>query len=167
VNTQDSIQNEGHRQPVYEFTTENATGQRLVLTTWMLLDELTQCQEEIEQLLTYVHDTGVGKQRILGCPYNPLTLRLERAHFSVSHILRLLCRSGLWTDETLSERTDTEANAYSVIEQPFSQDSPEKTARKPEFHDTEPAQGTESQSSALTESRAFVDRIRAAINPTP
>lgn len=104
---------------VYEHTEENRTGQRLVLTTWMLLDELKQCQDEIEGALNHIHETGMGQENRCGFPYNPVAASLEKAHFNVSHILRLLWRSGLWTEGCVTERRDTDGRTYRVFEEPF------------------------------------------------
>lgn len=111
-------------QAVYEIDEEALLGQRLVLTPYMLLDELKQCQEEMEQLLAHVDATGLGLERRCGVMVNPVAERMERVHFGVSHLLKLLWRSGLWTDEEVREASAADGKPYRVLCAPFTDGKP-------------------------------------------
>jgi hypothetical protein len=117
-------ENSDSLQPVYEADEAAILGQRLVLTPYMLLDKLRQCQEETEALLLYVHHNGVGVETRCGLPVNPVAERLEQVHFSVSQILKLLWRSGLWTEEELEAASDTSGKAYHALRAPFTDGKP-------------------------------------------
>lgn len=105
--------------PVYEDDDAAVLGQRLVLTPYMLLDKLRHCQEETEQLLLYVHRNGIGMEQRCGIPVNPVAERLEQVHFSVSQVLRLLWRSGLWTEADLEATQDTTGKSFMALRAPF------------------------------------------------
>ncbi|MDX1935286.1 MAG: hypothetical protein SFU56_22030 [Capsulimonadales bacterium] len=94
------------------------------MTTWMLLDELRQCQEHLDALLQHIKATRCGEEKRLGIVFNPVLESVESAHFHVSHILRLLWRDGLWTDAPVTERSDSRHRAFHVLEQPFTDGKP-------------------------------------------
>jgi hypothetical protein len=85
----------------------------------MLLDELKQCQEETERLMHYIRVNGIGYERRFGVPVNPLAERLEHVHFGVTHLLKLLWRSGLWTEDEVTERVGADGKTYRVLYAPF------------------------------------------------
>lgn len=114
---------EGVCAPVYE--TDAATpGQRLVVTPWMLMDQLKQCQEQTEQLLYYIQKTGVGAERCCGVWVNPLSEKVEQVHFGVSQLLRLLWRGGLWSEESPEEAVSADGAPYHVLRAPFTDGKP-------------------------------------------
>jgi hypothetical protein len=111
-------------QPVYESDETAILGQRLVLTPYLLLDQLKQCQEEMEGLLSYVDAAGIGVEQRYGVMVNPLAERLERVHFGVSHLLKLLWRSGLWVEEESTPMQASDGRLYHAVRAPFTDGKP-------------------------------------------
>lgn len=104
---------------------ERGAGQpRLVMTPYMLLDNLKACQDETNALLVEVHRTGVGIERRCGVLVNPLAERLENLYFDMSNILRLLWRSGLWTRDAVDEEIAADGSTYQVLRAPFTDGKP-------------------------------------------
>jgi hypothetical protein len=110
--------------PVYEKDAATPLGQRLVMTPWMLLDGLKECQEDAALLLQAVEESGVGLERRHGLLVNPLADRLEKLHFGVSHMLKLLWRAGLWTDETPGAAVAADGRTYLALREPFTDGKP-------------------------------------------
>lgn len=102
--------------PVYAETT---AGCQLVLTAWMLLDRLTTCQESAAVLLQEILASGAGEERRLGTVINPLAERTEALHFEIGHLLRLLWRSGLWTDAAIAQGQSADGRSFAVLREPF------------------------------------------------
>lgn len=105
--------------PVYETDSASALGRRLVATPWMLMDGLAECREEAEALLRAVEESGIGLERRHGLLVNPMAERLEKLHFGVSHLLKLLWRSGLWTDQPVDEAVAADGRTYLALRAPF------------------------------------------------
>ena len=120
----DSIIGSDVCQPVYEREHENGLERHLVLTPWMLMDQLLQCQEETEEALDQVYQQGLGWEERCGVPVNPLADRLEAAHFSITQTLRLLWRGGLWTDECCEDAQAVNGKRYKVLRAPFTDGKP-------------------------------------------
>lgn len=115
---------EGVCTPVYEVDDTVSPGQRLVVTPWMLLDQLKHCQEQTEQILYYIHKNDIGVERCCGVQINPLSEKVEQVHFGVSQLLRLLWRSGLWSEEVQEEATAANGTHYQVLRAPFTDGKP-------------------------------------------
>jgi hypothetical protein len=92
---------------------------------------LKQCQEEMARLLAYVDATGTGVEQRYGVMVNPLAERMERVHFGVSHVLKLLWRSGLWTDEEVVEAEAADGKTYQVLRAPFTDGKPQGRSLAP------------------------------------
>ncbi len=116
-------------QPVYEpGVSDTHTGEsgppRLVMTPYLLLDGLKACQEDAHALLAEVQRTGVGMERRCGVLVNPLADRLEKLHFDMGVMLRLLWRGGLWTDGEVVEEADIDGVLHRVLREPFTDGKP-------------------------------------------
>ncbi len=115
---------DGVCEPVYEADASAVPNQRLVVTPWMLMDQLKHCQEQTEQILYYIHKSGVGAERCCGVWVNPLSEKVEQVHFGVSQLLRLLWRGGLWSEDALDEAFTADGNPYYVLRAPFTDGKP-------------------------------------------
>lgn len=112
-------------QPLYEYDESGCeAGARLVLTPWMLLDALKECEADAECLLALVQAQNLGAERRYGIPINPVAQRAERLHFGVRQLLRLLWRSGLWTQTPVTQTVDAEGNPCFVLSSPFTDGKP-------------------------------------------
>ena len=111
--------------PVYEWTGEgNHPRQHLVMTPWMLLDCLKACQDDAYTLLGEVERSGVGQEQRYGITVNPVADQLEKIQFGLAHILKVLWRGGLWTENDLVEVTGTDGRKYLAIREPFTLGKP-------------------------------------------
>jgi hypothetical protein len=110
--------------PVYEWAPGEHPRQHLVMTPWMLLDCLKACQDDAYNLLTEVERTGVGEEQRFGIKVNPVADQLEKIQFGLAHILKVLWRGGLWTENDLVEVTATDGKKYMAIREPFTLGKP-------------------------------------------
>lgn len=103
---------------------ENAADKRLVMTPWMLLDGLKELEEEAERLLCLVRENNLGWERRCGVPVNPLADTAERLQFGAAHLLRLLWRGGLWTNDEITPMSDADGETFHVLRAPFTDGKP-------------------------------------------
>jgi|GEM_PF-3356406 hypothetical protein len=109
---------------VYEPAPDALLGKHLVMTPWMLLDRLRECQEEAARLGETVRRREYGTQRRFGFEVNPLADQLDRLSGEMGKILALLWRGGLWTDAPVEEATSVEGRTYLVLREPFTDGKP-------------------------------------------
>lgn len=110
--------------PVYENSETALLGRYLVMTPWMLLDRLKECQDEAESLRDSVYRRGVGAERRFGRQVNPLAERLDRLSQEINHMLQLLWRGGLWTEDGVEMRSASDGREFHVLREPFTDGKP-------------------------------------------
>lgn len=115
------------RQPVYEASRSAILGRQLVMTPWMLLDRLRECQERTDALRQEACEKNWGAERRQGRTVNPLTERLDRLSDDLAHTLYILWRGGLWLDARdglIETRTDADGTPHQVACAPFTDGKP-------------------------------------------
>jgi hypothetical protein len=121
--------------PVYEASDAALLGRYLVMTPWMLLDRLKECQDEAEAIRDSVYARGLGAERRFGRRVNPLAERVDRLSGEINHILQLLWRGGLWTDGPVEERASWDGGTYQVLREPFTDGKPHGRPLPPDAPD--------------------------------
>ena len=90
----------------------------------MLLDALKECQDDAALLHCQIQQSGAGLERRHGLLVNPLADRVDKLHGTVSHLLRLLWRDGIWTDGEIVAQVGTDGKAYHALREPFTDGKP-------------------------------------------
>jgi len=116
------------RQPVYEKSEDAVLGRQLVMTPWMLLDRLRDCQERTDALRAEACARNWGAERRRGRTVNSLTQRLDQLSDDLEHTLYILRRGGLWLDAvhdgTVETRADADGTPHQVARSPFTDGKP-------------------------------------------